>query len=80
MEKFEEMFGNAKKAVMVPVYSFFKSERGNTCMRKAGPIIVVFFYLYQGLHLYFFLFHHISLLLEFYYPIVGPLVYVSPFA
>lgn len=52
MEYFNPLywFVEFKKLVLPPIWAFFKSERGNNCMKKFGPCIVVYFYLLQFMH------------------------------
>lgn len=54
METPNELFAKFKKAVFGPFFDFFKSDRGNKCMKKIGPIIVFLYYLLQITHIYFF--------------------------
>ena len=45
METPNELFAKFKKVTFGPLFSFFKSDRGNKCMKKVGPFIVVMYYL-----------------------------------
>eukprot|EP00347_Sterkiella_histriomuscorum_P009112 403342475 len=74
MNTLNQQFGNLKKAILGPLYAFFKSDRGNKCLAKAGPIIVVLFYLYQAMHLYFFIMHHWGLMRKYYQEYFGIIV------
>jgi hypothetical protein len=38
------LFEEFKKLVLPPIWAFFKSDKGNKCMKKIGPGIVCFFY------------------------------------
>jgi hypothetical protein len=44
MEYPNEIFARFKKAVFVPIFGFFRTERGNKCMKKMGPFIVFLYY------------------------------------
>ena len=66
MDSINAKFAAFKRLTLGPLYSFFKSDRGNSCMRQSGRYIVIAFYLYQLLHLGFYIFHHIPILMEQY--------------
>ena len=71
-----KIFADIKKAIFVPIFAFFKSERGNNLLRNFGPVIVILYYAYQILHLYVFSMKIIPILLQEFRAIL-PITFVN---